>query len=147
MARSRVRISISRACGCDLSRGAHQCRDVREFARRVKGRCLQHDGVRPHAGVHGTRIRRDGLSDGDMAGKCDARRRKAQEELYAAIKRDGGTHNMLSRMQTRKELYATIGYSDYEKLDASIVKACRLKGKHVERAYWAYTYFPSSKHT
>ena len=48
---------------------------------------------------------------------------KAQEELYAAIKRDGGTHNMLSRMQTRKELYATIGYSDYEKLDASIVKS------------------------
>lgn len=46
---------------------------------------------------------------------------KVQEELYAAIKRDGGTHNMLSRMQTRKELYETIGYSDYEKLDATIV--------------------------
>lgn len=46
---------------------------------------------------------------------------KAQEELYAAIKRDGGTHNMLPRMQTRQELYDTIGYSDYEKLDASIV--------------------------
>jgi len=46
---------------------------------------------------------------------------KAQEELYAAIRRDGGTHNMLSRMQTRKELFATLGYSDYEKLDASIV--------------------------
>jgi methylisocitrate lyase len=48
---------------------------------------------------------------------------KAQEELYAAILRDGGTHNMLSRMQTRKELYATIGYSDYEKLDATIVQS------------------------
>ena len=46
---------------------------------------------------------------------------KAQEELYAAIKRDGGTHNMLARMQTRAELFATIGYSEYEKLDASIV--------------------------
>jgi methylisocitrate lyase len=46
---------------------------------------------------------------------------KVQEELYAAIKRDGGTHNMLSRMQTRKELYETIGYSEYEKLDATIV--------------------------
>jgi len=46
---------------------------------------------------------------------------KAQQELYAAIKRDGGSHGMLSRMQTRKELYDTIGYSDYEKLDASIV--------------------------
>jgi methylisocitrate lyase len=46
---------------------------------------------------------------------------KAQEELYAAIRRDGGTHNMVDRMQTRAELYATIGYSDYEALDSSIV--------------------------
>ena len=47
---------------------------------------------------------------------------KAQEELYAAIRRDGGTHSMLDRMQTRAELYATIGYSEYEALDASIIK-------------------------
>ena len=47
---------------------------------------------------------------------------KAQEEVYAAIKRDGGTHRMIDRMQTRAELYATIGYHDYEALDASIVK-------------------------
>jgi methylisocitrate lyase len=46
---------------------------------------------------------------------------KAQEALYAAIKRDGGSHNMLTRMQTRKELYETIGYSEYEMLDATIV--------------------------
>lgn len=54
---------------------------------------------------------------------------KAQEELYAAIKRDGGTHNMLSRMQTRKELYVTIGYSDYERLDASIVASVPPEGQ------------------
>ncbi len=47
---------------------------------------------------------------------------KAQAELYAAIRRDGGTQNMIDRMQTRAELYATIGYHDYEALDASIVK-------------------------
>ncbi|MEO9190001.1 MAG: methylisocitrate lyase [Acetobacteraceae bacterium] len=47
---------------------------------------------------------------------------KAQEEVYAAIKRDGGTQRMVDRMQTRAELYATIGYHDYEALDASIVK-------------------------
>jgi methylisocitrate lyase len=46
---------------------------------------------------------------------------KAQQKLYAAIKRDGGTHNMADAMQTRAELYATIGYHDYEALDASIV--------------------------
>ena len=46
---------------------------------------------------------------------------KAQEELYAAIKRDGGTQKMIDRMQTRAELYSTIDYSGYEALDASIV--------------------------
>jgi len=47
---------------------------------------------------------------------------KASEELYAAIARDGGTQNMLDRMQTRAELYDTIGLHAYEALDASIVK-------------------------
>lgn len=46
---------------------------------------------------------------------------KAQEELYAAIRRDGGTQNQVERMQTRKELYETIDYPGYEALDASIV--------------------------
>ncbi|HVV93969.1 MAG TPA: methylisocitrate lyase [Hyphomicrobiales bacterium] len=45
----------------------------------------------------------------------------AQGELYAAIRRDGGTQTMIDRMQTRAELYATIGYQAYEALDASIV--------------------------
>jgi methylisocitrate lyase len=47
---------------------------------------------------------------------------KAQVKLYAAIARDGGTHNMVDDMQTRAELYDTIGLHDYEALDASIVK-------------------------
>jgi methylisocitrate lyase len=46
----------------------------------------------------------------------------AQAELYAAIRRDGGTRNMLVHMQTREALYATIRYHDYEALDASIVQ-------------------------
>ena len=47
---------------------------------------------------------------------------KAQAELYAAIAKDGGAHRMVDRMQTRAELYDTIGLHDYEALDASIVK-------------------------
>ena len=47
---------------------------------------------------------------------------RAQEELFAAIRRDGGAQSMLPRMQTRGELYALIGYHDYEALDASIIK-------------------------
>ena len=46
---------------------------------------------------------------------------KAQARLYAAIARDGGTQSMLDAMQTRAELYAAIGYHDYEALDSSIV--------------------------
>ena len=47
---------------------------------------------------------------------------KAQAELYAAIARDGGTHNMVDRMQTRAELYETIDLAGFEALDASIIK-------------------------
>jgi methylisocitrate lyase len=53
---------------------------------------------------------------------------KAHEHLYAAIKRDGGAQNELERMQTRVELYATIHYHGYEKLDASIVETITPEG-------------------
>jgi methylisocitrate lyase len=46
---------------------------------------------------------------------------KAQAELYGALRRDGGTQAMQSKMQTRAELYDLIGLHDYEALDASIV--------------------------
>ena len=46
---------------------------------------------------------------------------KAQAELFAAIKRDGGAHNYVDHMQTRSELYATIDYAGYEALDQTIV--------------------------
>lgn len=48
---------------------------------------------------------------------------KAQEDLYAAIRRDGSAKAMVERMQTREELYRTISYHDYESLDASIVRS------------------------
>ncbi len=46
---------------------------------------------------------------------------RATERLYAAIAADGGAHRHVEHMQTRKELYDTIRYHDYEALDASIV--------------------------
>jgi methylisocitrate lyase len=48
---------------------------------------------------------------------------KAQEQLYAAIRREDGPRSLIGQMQTRQELYETISYSDYEALDASIVKS------------------------
>jgi methylisocitrate lyase len=46
---------------------------------------------------------------------------KAQEKLYAMLKRDGSTQAMLPEMQTRAELYDMIDLAGYEALDASIV--------------------------
>ena len=53
---------------------------------------------------------------------------KAQEKLYAALARDGGTHAVVDQMQTRAELYKTIGLADYEALDASIVATITPEG-------------------
>ncbi len=47
---------------------------------------------------------------------------KAQQELYASIRKNGGTHAMVERMQTRRELYDAISLHEYEALDASIVQ-------------------------
>ena len=46
---------------------------------------------------------------------------KAQGKLYTALARDGSTQAMVADMQTRAELYETIGLAAYEALDASIV--------------------------
>jgi len=48
---------------------------------------------------------------------------KAMADLYQCIAREGSAAAMLDRMQTRAELYDTIGYSDYEALDASIAQS------------------------
>ncbi len=48
---------------------------------------------------------------------------KAQERLYAALRRDGSTKALLAEMQTRAELYDLIGLPEFEALDASIVQS------------------------
>jgi methylisocitrate lyase len=48
---------------------------------------------------------------------------KAQEELYAELKATGSAAALLPRMQTRVELYQTIGYHAYEALDSSLVSS------------------------
>ena len=53
---------------------------------------------------------------------------KAQEELYATLSAQGSAQSLLGKMQTRAELYDTIGYSAYEALDASIIASMPPKG-------------------
>jgi len=47
---------------------------------------------------------------------------KAQADLFAALRRDGGTHTIVDQMQTRAQLYDLVGLMSYEALDASIVQ-------------------------
>jgi methylisocitrate lyase len=48
---------------------------------------------------------------------------RAQQRLYATLREHGSAGSLLGEMQTREELYRTLGYSEYEALDASIVKS------------------------
>ena len=45
---------------------------------------------------------------------------RAQGDLYETLRRDGSTQAMVPAMQTRAELYETIGYAEFEALDGSI---------------------------
>ncbi len=47
---------------------------------------------------------------------------KAHETLYRTIAAEGGAKSVVPQMQTRAELYETLGYHDFEALDSSIVK-------------------------
>jgi len=58
---------------------------------------------------------------------------RAQAQLYAAIKRDGGTKFMIGEMQTRAELYDILNLSAYEELDASIVRTVHERHHEVSR--------------
>ncbi len=44
-------------------------------------------------------------------------------DLYDSLMRDGTVEPLLHRMQTRAQLYETIGYQDYEALDQSIARS------------------------
>jgi methylisocitrate lyase len=48
---------------------------------------------------------------------------RAMTDLYATLARDGNVTTILDRMQTRTELYQTIGYQAYEELDESISRS------------------------
>jgi methylisocitrate lyase len=48
---------------------------------------------------------------------------KAHEELYKTLREEGWAKPLVEQMQTRAELYATIGYHDYEALDGTISRS------------------------
>ena len=48
---------------------------------------------------------------------------KAIGDLYECVIREGSAEPLIDRMQTRAQLYETIGYNDYEALDESIAQS------------------------
>lgn len=48
---------------------------------------------------------------------------RACREMYAHIRETGGTAGFENRMMTRAELYETIGYHDFERLDDSVARS------------------------
>ena len=51
---------------------------------------------------------------------------KAIGDLYECVMREGSAEPLIDRMQTRAQLYETIGYNDYEALDQSIAQSVAL---------------------
>ncbi|MDT7924473.1 MAG: methylisocitrate lyase [Chlorobiota bacterium] len=47
---------------------------------------------------------------------------RAMQEFYEHLRRSGSTQEYLPRMQSRAELYALIGYADYEQFDRAIAR-------------------------
>jgi len=47
---------------------------------------------------------------------------KAMQEMYGALKDEDSLINHLDKMQTRAELYETIGYHEFEALDDSVAE-------------------------
>ncbi len=54
---------------------------------------------------------------------------KAVEEVFSVIKNEGTQMSVLDNMQTRQELYDTIGYYQYEDLDENIAKTILVNDK------------------
>ena len=94
-----------------------------QFAAAVEGAGAgQHHRVRPDAAVHGrgaapapaSRIALYPLS-------AFRAMNKAAQTVYATLRRDGTQTSVVDTMQTREELYDSLGYCDYEnKLDAAV---------------------------
>ena len=106
----------------DLSGSADDGETFRRFSAAIKvAAARQHDRVRAHAFPDGVGVR--GVGYKMVIWPVSALRvaNKAQAKLYGVLRRDGSTHALLADMQTRAELYDTIGLRDYEALDASIV--------------------------
>lgn len=48
---------------------------------------------------------------------------KAHADLYTTLRETGWAKPVVNQMQTRSELYSTIGYHDYEELDGTIARS------------------------
>jgi methylisocitrate lyase len=120
---ARARLYLEAGADAIFPEALHDAEMFREFARRLPGVKLLANMTEFGRTPFFTAAEFEAMGYAMVIWPVSALRvaNKAQEKLYAAIKRDGGTHKLIGDMQTRAELYATIGYHEYEALDSSIV--------------------------
>ena len=120
-----ARATMYREAGADaiFPEALHSADELREFARRMPGTPLLANMTEFGRTPFFTGAEFEAMGYAMVIWPVSSLRvaNKAQDELYAAIRRDDGAHKMVDRMQTRAELYATIDYAGYEALDAGIV--------------------------
>ena len=120
-----ARATMYREAGADaiFPEALHSADELREFARRMPGTPLLANMTEFGRTPFFTGAEFEAMGYALVIWPVSSLRvaNKAQDELYAAIRRDDGAHKMVDRMQTRAELYATIDYAGYEALDAGIV--------------------------
>ncbi len=120
---ARAKLYMEAGADAIFPEALHSAEMFREFARRMPGVPLLANMTEFGRTPFFTAAEFEAMGYGMVIWPVSSMRvaAKASEILYAAIRRDGGTHNVLDQMQTRAELYATIDYAGYEALDQSIV--------------------------
>ena len=127
---ARAKLYLEAGADAIFPEALHDAEMFREFARRMPGVKLLANMTEFGRTPFFTAAEFEAMGYGMVIWPVSSLRvaNKAQEGLYAAIRRDGGTHKLLDGMQTRAELYAAIDYKGYEALDASIVGTVVPKG-------------------
>ena len=122
-ARWRARSSISGGRRRDLPRSPDDGRNVPRIRRAgASAAARQHDRVRPDPVLHRGRVPGHGVQDGDLAGQlAPGRGQGAGRALCRHPPRRRHPGDARRACRPAAELYETIGYHEYEALDASIV--------------------------
>ena len=79
----------------------------------------QYDGIRPQPAVGLGRIAGGGTPLGAVSADGIPRHERGSRKVYETVRREGTQRKLLSKMQTREELYRVLDYDKFERLTES----------------------------